>query len=84
MVAALGRVYLQKMIDAAGDVFCYCDTDSVFAIRSSGLEEKMIKLNDEITAFQRECGLQLIYNDIKGKPHELGCIGRNDPISLFK
>ena len=83
MVAALGRVYLQKMIDAAGDAFCYCDTDSIFAKRSSELEEKMIKLNDEITAYQRECGLQLIYNDIKGRPHELGSIGREPNIEKF-
>lgn len=83
IVAALGRVYLQKMIDAAGDAFCYCDTDSIFAIRSPKLEERMIKLNDKITAYQRECGLQLIYNDIKGRPHELGCIGREPNIEKF-
>lgn len=86
MVAALGRVYLQKMIDACIDPvtgksdFSYCDTDSIFALKSSKLEQKMIKLNKEITEYQRECGLQLVYNDIKGRPHELGDISREQDI----
>lgn len=83
MVACLGRVYLQKMIDAAGDAFCYCDTDSTFAIKSSQLIDKMNELNEELTAYQRECGLQIVYNDIKGRPHELGAIDREPDCEYF-
>lgn len=83
MVAALGRVYLSKMIDAAGNAFCYCDTDSTYALKSRELEDKMKKLEEELTARQRECGLQLVYNDIKGKPHELGGIDREPDCEYF-
>ena len=83
MVAALGRVYLQKMIDAAGEAFCYCDTDSIFAIKSPELEKKIEALNEELTSHHRECGMQLIYNDIKGKPYELGDISRELDIEKF-
>lgn len=74
MVATLGRVYLQKMIDACGRHFLYCDTDSVFASHPEIVRPKMQQLEKEITAYQRQCGLQLVYNDIKGQPHELGGI----------
>lgn len=74
MVATLGRVYLQKMIDCCGEYFLYCDTDSVFASHPEIVRPRMQRLEKEITEYQRRCGLQLIYNDIKGVPHELGSI----------
>lgn len=84
MTACLGRVYLQKMIDVAGDDFIYCDTDSIFAKKSEELEKKIDDLNEKLTALQRECGLQIIYNDIKGRPHELGSIDRESDCAYFK
>lgn len=83
MVAALGRVYLQKMIDAAGPDFCYCDTDSTFAKKSNDLIRKMQELETDLTAYQRQCGKQLIYNDIKGRPHELGGIDMEPDCQYF-
>lgn len=74
MVATLGRVYLQHMIDAVGDRFLYCDTDSVFASDPERSRADMRALERELTARQRECGLELTYYDIKGRPHELGSI----------
>lgn len=74
MVATLGRVYLQKMIDCCGEYFLYCDTDSVFASHPEIVRPRMQELEKEITAYQRQCGLQLIYNDVNGVPHELGSI----------
>ena len=74
MIATLGRVYLQKMIDAAGDNFIYCDTDSIFALDPERSRAQIRELEQKIKEKQRRCGLQLIYNDIKGKPHELGGI----------
>lgn len=62
------------MIDAVGSDFLYCDTDSVFA-RNPEKSRKAIKaLEADIKAKQRQCGLELTYYDIKGKPHELGGI----------
>lgn len=83
MTACLGRVYLQKMIDAAGSAFCYCDTDSIFAIKSAELEKKIEDLNTELTQYQRQCGMELVYNDIKGRPHELGSIDREKDCQKF-
>ena len=74
MVACLGRIYLQKMIDAAGENFCYCDTDSIFALRPEVVRPKIRELELEIKDYQRRCGLELTYYDIKGRPHELGGI----------
>lgn len=84
MVAALGRVYLQKMIDAVGDDFCYCDTDSVFALHPEESRKKIKALEKELTEYQRKCGLQLTYNDIKGRPHELGGIDEEPICEYFK
>lgn len=84
MVATLGRVYLQKMIDAVGENFLYCDTDSVFASDPDRSRAAIRKLEKELTAYQRQCGLQLIYNDKKGKPHELGAIDEEPECSIFK
>lgn len=74
MVATLGRVYLQKMIDAVGADFVYCDTDSIFALEPEKSRAAIRELEAELTAYQRRCGLPLVYNDIKGRPHELGGI----------
>lgn len=84
MVACLGRVYLQKMIDAVGENFCYCDTDSVFALDPEGSREKIRQLEKELTEKQRQCGMQLSYNDIKGRPHELGAIDEEPIAEYFK
>lgn len=74
LCAALGRVYLQKMIDAVGKNFVYCDTDSVFALDPEGSRAAIKDLEEEIVSYQRKCGIELTYYDIKGKPHELGSI----------
>ena len=84
MTATLGRVYLQKMIDAAGDNFCYCDTDSIFATDPEGTGEKIKALEEELTTYQRQCGMQLAYQDIKGNYHELGSISDEGKIEYFK
>ena len=83
MVATLGRVYLQRMIDAAGEYFLYCDTDSVFASNPEIVRPRIKALEAEITAYQRQCGMQLVYNDVKGRPHELGSIDE-EPECAFK
>lgn len=84
MVATLGRVYLQKMIDAAGDKFVYCDTDSVFALDPAVTSARIRALEAKLTEYQRRCGLQLSYNDIKGKAHELGAIDEEPRCEYFK
>ena len=84
MTAALGRVYLQKMIDAAGTDFCYCDTDSIFALHPEVVVPKIEALERQLTEYQRQCGLELIYYDIKGRPHELGGIDREKDASSFR
>lgn len=83
MVATLGRVYLQKMIDAVGDDFVYCDTDSVFAIHPENSRRRIQELEKEITAYQEQCGLPLTYYDIKGKLHELGSIDEEPECSFM-
>ena len=84
MTATLGRVYLQKLIDACGEDFVYCDTDSVFYTNPDKVTPRLRKLEAEIKAYQRQCGLELIYNDIKGRPHELGGIDEEDRVKTFK
>ena len=84
MVAALGRVYLQKMIDAAGKDFVYCDTDSIFALHPDIVGPKIAALEKELTEYQRKCGLQLVYKDIKGREHELGGITNEGRVEYFK
>lgn len=84
MVAALGRVYLQKMIDAAGFYFVYCDTDSIFALHPEIVTPKIKALEEELTAYQRQCGMQLVYKDIKGREHELGGITDEGRVEYFK
>lgn len=84
MIATLGRVYLQKMIDAAGPNFCYCDTDSIFATHPEEVRPKIRALEQDLTAYQRRCGLELTYYDIKGRPHELGRIDEEPACEQFK
>lgn len=83
MVSTLGRIYLQAMIDAVGEDFLYCDTDSVFAKNPEKSRKAIKDLEAELTAYQRECGLPLIYNDIKGRPHELGSISEEPYCEKF-
>lgn len=84
MTACLGRVYLQKMIDAVGSSFVYADTDSIFAIHHRKSERQIKRLEKELTEKQRRCGLQIIYNDRKGRPQELGSISAEPFVEKFK
>ena len=84
MVACLGRMYLQKMIDAVGPSFVYADTDSVFAIHHKKSERQIRAIEAEIVAKQRECGLDLTYYDRKGRPQELGSIDQEAHVEKFK
>lgn len=84
MVATLGRIYLQKMIDAVGDDFCYCDTDSIFCLHPEKNRPKIKQLEKDLTDYQRRCGLQLVYKDIKGRDHELGSISEEPAVEYFK
>lgn len=84
VTAALGRVYLQKMIDAAGADFVYCDTDSIFALHPDTVRPKIRKLEEELKTYQRQCGMELTYYDIKGRPHELGGIDEEPYCEQFK
>ena len=74
MTACLGRVYLQKMIDAVGADFVYCDTDSIFCRHPEINRPKIKALEKELSDYHAKCGMQLIYQDIKGRDHELGTI----------
>lgn len=84
MIAALGRVYLQKMIDAAGSDFVYCDTDSIFATHPEVVGPRIHALEQQLCAYQRRCGMELTYYDIKGRPHELGGIDEEPRCEQFK
>lgn len=84
-VVAMGaRLYLQRMIEAVGDNFVYCDTDSIFAINPEESRKAIKDLEQEIVAEQRKCGLNICYNDIKGNPHELGTIDEETPAQFFR
>ena len=84
MTAALGRVYLQKMIDAAGEDFCYCDTDSIFATHPEKVRPAIRALEEKLFTKQRLCGMQLSYKDIKGREHELGAIDEEPICEYFR
>ena len=84
MCATLGRLMLQRYIDACGKDFVYCDTDSVFYTNPETVTPKLRQLESEIKAYQRQCGLELVYNDIKGRPHELGGIDEEERAITFK
>ena len=83
MVATLGRVYLQKMIDCVGSDFLYCDTDSIFARNPEKARASIRTLENQIKKEQRNCGLNLVYYDIKKKPHELGGIDEEPECSFM-
>lgn len=83
MTAALGRVQLQKMIDAVGEDFLYCDTDSVFAKNPEKSRAAIKALDMELAEQRKLCGLKYIYKDIKGVEHELGAIDE-EPECGFK
>lgn len=84
MVACLGRVMLQKMINAVGDDFIYCDTDSIFALHPEESRRKIRALADDLNAQHAKCGLNLTYYDIKGRPHTLGNIDEEPICESFK
>ena len=84
MTACLGRVYLQKMIDAVGSSFVYADTDSIFAIHHRKSARQIKRLEEALTAQQRNCGLKIIYPDRKGRPQELGSISEEPFVEKFK
>ena len=89
VTACQGRLALQRLIDAATDKngktsACYCDTDSLFALRSDELLRKVDELNKQIHEEGELCGLQITYNDSKGRPHELGLIDREPDCEYFK
>ena len=84
MVSTQGRIYLQRMIDSVGpDAFLYCDTDSIFARYPERSRARIRSLEAELKSFQRRCGIELTYYDIKGRPHELGGIDE-EPECAFK
>ena len=83
MVATLGRVHLQKMIDCCGfKYFLYCDTDSVFYKHPEIVTPRLKELDKKLSEERRRCGLQLVYNDKKGRPHELGVIDFEEECSF--
>ena len=84
MTACLGRVYLQKMIDCVGSSFVYADTDSVFAIDYDESSAAIRALEKDLTERQRKCGMQIVYNDRKGRPQELGSISEEPRVEKFK
>lgn len=84
MTACLGRVYLQKMIDAVGSDFVYADTDSIFAINYDESKRKIKALEEQLTSYQRQCGKVIVYQDRKGRPQELGSISEEPYVEQFK
>lgn len=84
MIACLGRVYLQKMIDAVGSDFVYCDTDSIFCLDPEKNRPKIKQLEAELSAYHRRCGLQLVYKDKKGRDQELATISEEPYVQYFK
>lgn len=84
MTACLGRIHLQKMIDAAGSSFVYADTDSVFATDYEESKKRIQALDDELKEKRRRCGMQIVFNDRKGRPQELGCISEEPYVEAFK
>lgn len=89
MTACLGRIMLQKLIDCISNPdgttsFVYADTDSVFALHARKSRKQIKKLEQELAEQHRKCGLQIVYNDRNGKPHELGSIEEEPFIDKFK
>ena len=89
LVACLGRVFLQRMIDAVANEdgtsdFVYCDTDSIFCLNPEKNRPKIRALAEELKAYHRKCGLQLSYKDIKGREHELGDISEEPYVEAMR
>lgn len=84
MTACLGRVYLQKMIDAVGSDFVYADTDSVFAVNYEESKEAICRLEAELMKENRKCGMQIAYRDHKGRLQEMGSITEEPYVEQFK
>ena len=84
LVACLGRVFLSKMIDAVGSDFVYCDTDSIFCLHPEVNRPKIKALAEELKAYHRQCGRQLVYKDIKGREHELGDISEEPYVEAMR
>lgn len=84
MIAALGRIHLQNMIECCGDKFLYCDTDSVFFLDPEEVWPKLRAMDALDAEKRRQCGMQISFNDIKGRPHELGCIDEEPVCSEAK
>lgn len=84
MAAALGRLQLQSMIEAAGDNFIYCDTDSIFAIDDWEMRHYIDVLNMKIKIKNSECGLKTSYENIRGIKQELMLIDEEKKCEYFK
>ena len=89
LVACLGRVFLQRMIDTVANEdgtsdFIYCDTDSIFCLDPEKNRPKIRALAEELKAYHRKCGLQLSYKDIKGREHELGDISEEPYVEAMR
>ena len=84
MIACLGRVQLQKMIDAVGEDFVYCDTDSVFALNPEKSRAAIQKLDKELSEHRAKCGINITFKDKSGKEHELGSIDEEPVCEYFK
>ena len=88
-VSTLGRLYLQRMIDACdrpdgSSTFVYADTDSIFALDPEWTGGRIRELEAQICEYQRRCGMQLSYKDIKGREHELGSISEEPRVQEAK
>lgn len=84
MTACLGRVQLQKMIDAVGEDFVYCDTDSIFALNPEKSRAAIKALDNELAEQRKKCGLNYIFKNPKGEDQELGSIDEEPLCEYFK
>ena len=65
------RFFLQQGIDATGDAFVYCDTDSVkYRVGDPVIEERLQKINEERKALAIRQSAWA--NDPEGIPHYMG------------
>ena len=85
MTAALGRLQLQDLIDAAGwENFVYCDTDSIFAIDTPEARAQLEKVRSKTVEEYKKCGFEIAYKDTKNNEHILGDIAEEDRCEYFK
>lgn len=84
LTSCLGRIFLERMIDAVGPDFVYCDTDSIFCLDPEKNRPKIRALAEELKAYHRQCGLQIVYKDIKGREHELGDISEEPYVQAMR